>query len=42
MRYALVVLFVFSFFASSAQKENIPATENFTIVGKVKKEITVA
>ena len=29
-------------FSSSAQKENIPTTENFSIEGKVKKSLTVS
>ena len=42
MRSRLVLLFVITVFCASAQKENIPATENFTIEGKVKKSVTVA
>ena len=42
MRSILVLVFVAYFFSASAQKENIPTTENFTIEGKVKKSLTVA
>jgi hypothetical protein len=33
---------VFTVFSASAQKENIPTTENFSIEGKIKKELTVS
>lgn len=42
MRSILLLFFVVGFFSMSAQKENIPTTENFTIEGKVKKEITIS
>ena len=42
MRSILVLFFVITVFSASAQKENIPTTENFTIKGKVKKSLTVA
>ena len=42
MRSILVLFFVITVFVASAQKENIPATESFSIEGKVKKSMTVA
>ena len=42
MRSILILLFVITVFSASAQKENIPTTENFTIEGKVKKSMTVS
>jgi len=42
MRWILVLVFVPCYFSASAQKENIPPTENFSIEGKVKKSLTVA
>jgi len=42
MRSILALVIVACFFSASAQKENIPTTENFTIEGKVKKSLTVA
>ena len=42
MKSILFLVFVVSFFSASAQKENIPTTENFTIEGKVKKSLTVS
>ena len=42
MKLVLLFVFVVAGLALSAQKENIPATENFTIEGKVKKELTVS
>ena len=41
MRSTLVLFFVSLVFSVSAQKEIIPTTENFTIEGKVKKEMTI-
>lgn len=42
MRSILILFFIVSVFCVSAQKEIIPATENFTIEGKVKKNMTVS
>ena len=42
MRSILILLFVTIVFSVSAQKENIPTTENFTIEGRVKKSMTVS
>ena len=42
MRSILILLFVITAYAASAQKENIPTTENFTIGGKVKKSMTIS
>ena len=42
MRLVLLFVFVLTGFSLSAQKENIPATENFTIEGKVKKGLTIS
>ena len=41
MRSILVLFFVITVFSASAQKENIPTTENFSIEGKVKKSLTL-
>ena len=41
MRSIIVLLFIVIAVSASAQKENIPTTENFTIEGKVKKQMTV-
>jgi len=42
MKPILVLCFLFTVFSVSAQKENIPTTENFTIEGKVKKGMTIS
>ena len=42
MRSILCLGLVITFFTASAQKENIPTTENFTIEGKVKKSLAVS
>ena len=42
MRSVLFVVLAFTVFSASAQKENIPATENFSIEGKVKKSLFVS
>ncbi len=42
MKPTLVLFFLSTVFFSSAQKENIPTTESFTIEGKVKKNMTVS
>jgi len=42
MKSILVLFFVITVFSASAQKEIIPTTENFTIEGKVKKDLTVS
>lgn len=42
MRSILVLFLIITVFAASAQKENIPATENFSIEEKVKKSLTIA
>jgi len=42
MRSILFLVFAFTVFSASAQKENIPTTENFSIEGKVKKSLTVS
>lgn len=42
MRLTLILFFFVTGFLASAQKENIPTTENFTIEGKVKKSLTVS
>jgi hypothetical protein len=42
MRTILFLFFVFAGVDASAQKENIPTTENFSIEGKVKKGMTVS
>ena len=41
MRSILYLVLMFTVFSASAQKENIPATENFSIEGKIKKSLTV-
>ncbi len=42
MRLILILFFVNLAFSVSAQKENIPTTENFVIEGKVKKSMIVS
>jgi len=42
MRSILFMSLMVTVFSSSAQKENIPTTENFSIEGKVKKSLTVS
>jgi len=42
MRSILFLVLAFTVFSASAQKENIPTTENFSIEGKVKKSLTVS
>jgi len=42
MRSILFLGLTFIVFSASAQKENIPTTENFSIEGKVKKSLTVS
>ena len=42
MRSILVLVLAFTVFSASAQKENIPTTENFSIEGRVKKNPTVS
>jgi hypothetical protein len=42
MRSILFVVLAFTFFSASAQKENIPTTESFSIEGKVKKSLNVS
>src|SRR5687767_15171063 len=42
MRSIWVLFLIAAFFSASAQKENIPTTENFSVEGKVKKAITVS
>lgn len=42
MRPIIVLLFVFCAAGATAQKENIPTTEKFTIEGKIKKVMTVS
>src|SRR5215204_190933 len=42
MRSILFLVLAFTVFSASAQKENIPITENFSIEGKVKKGMTVS
>jgi len=42
MRSILFLFFAFTVFSSSAQKENIPTTENFSIEGKVKKSLSLS
>jgi hypothetical protein len=36
------VVLAFTVFSASAQKENIPTTENFSIEGKVKKSLSLS
>lgn len=42
MRSILYLVLTFTVFSASAQEENIPTTENFSIEGKVKKSLTVS
>ena len=42
MRLILFLVLAATVFSASAQKENIPTTENFSIEGKVKKGLTVS
>ena len=42
MRSIIILLFVFAAVGATAQKENIPTTEKFTIEGKTKKAMTVS
>ena len=42
MRSIFVLFFLSTAFLASAQKENIPTTENFTIEGRVKKSMTIS
>ena len=42
MRSILFLVLAFTVFSASAQKENIPTTENFSIEGKVKKSLAVS
>ena len=42
MKPILVLIFAFIVFTASAQKENIPTTENFSIEGTVKKSQTLS
>ncbi|HEY5772970.1 MAG TPA: molybdopterin-binding protein [Chitinophagaceae bacterium] len=42
MRSMLLLVLMCTFFSASAQKENIPTTENFSIEGKVKKSLIVS
>ena len=42
MRSILFLVLAFTFFSASAQKENIPTTENFSIEGKVKKSLSLS
>ena len=42
MRSILFLVFVANFFSASAQKENIPTTENFSIEGKVRKSLSLS
>ncbi len=42
MRSIVFLVLAFTVFSASAQKENIPTTENFSIEGKVKKNLTVS
>ena len=42
MRSILFLVLTVTVFSASAQKENIPTTENFSIEGKVKKSLTVS
>ena len=41
MRSILILVLAFTFFSASAQKENIPTTENFSVEGKIKKSLTL-
>ena len=42
MRLLFFLVLAATVFSASAQKENIPTTENFSIEGKVKKGLTVS
>ena len=42
MRSILFLFLIFTSYSLIAQKENIPTTENFSIEGKVKKEMNVS
>lgn len=42
MRPTFLLFFVFATFCLFAQKENIPVTDQFSIEGKVKKEMTIS
>jgi len=42
MRSILLLVLAFTVFSASAQKENIPTTENFSIEGKVKKSLSLS
>ena len=42
MRPIFLLFFVFTAICLFAQKENIPVTEQFSIEGKVKKEMTLS
>ena len=42
MRSILFLVLAFPVFSASAQKENIPTTENFSVEGKVKKSLAVS
>jgi len=42
MRSILFPVLAFTVFSASAQKENIPTTENFSIEGKVRKSLSLS
>ena len=42
MRWILLLVLAFTVFSASAQKENIPTTENFSIEGKVRKSLSLS
>ena len=42
MRFILLLALASTVFSASAQKENIPTTESFSIEGKVKKGMTIS
>jgi len=42
MRSILFLVLAFTVFSASAQKENIPTTENFSIEGNVKKSLSLS
>src|SRR5580765_2263198 len=42
MRSILFLVLTFTIFSASAQKENIPTTESFSIEGKIKKSLAVS
>lgn len=42
MRSIIILFFALSAVSGSAQKENIPTTEKFTIEGRIKKAMTVS